>query len=318
MKEIITVTGKINPDELGFCQAHEHVAMRRGKFTEFNSDLCIDDFEKSLREVNNYRLAGGGAFIEAQPTGCGRDVAWLRDISRQTGVKIIASTGFHKLSFYPSYHWIWTASEKTLKELFLRELSEGMCTDGDHYALPEAYLKVKAGIIKTAYDSEQLTPIYQKLFRAAAYASRKADRIIMIHVENGTDPTVLQDFLMNIGVPARNLMFCHMDRACLNQDMHRKILINGSYLEYDTIGRFKYHSDQEEINLIRQRISEGFEDYILYSLDTTRARLKEYDSKAVGLTYILKKFNGELQESGISFDQIHKFSHDNVVNLLMG
>ena len=58
MKEIITVTGKINPDELGFCQAHEHVAMRRGKFTEFNSDLCIDDFEKSLREVNNYRLAG--------------------------------------------------------------------------------------------------------------------------------------------------------------------------------------------------------------------------------------------------------------------
>ena len=48
MKEIITVTGRIAPEELGFCQCHEHIAMSKGISYQINPALCMDDMEKSL------------------------------------------------------------------------------------------------------------------------------------------------------------------------------------------------------------------------------------------------------------------------------
>ena len=59
MKEIITVTGRIAPEELGFCQCHEHIAMSKGISYQINPALCIDDMEKSLEEAKRFHLAGG-------------------------------------------------------------------------------------------------------------------------------------------------------------------------------------------------------------------------------------------------------------------
>ena len=97
MKEIITVTGRIAPEELGFCQCHEHIAMSKGISYQINPALCMDDMEKSLEEAKRFHLAGGQSFIEAQPCGANRMALELRRLSEDSGVHIIASTGFHKL-----------------------------------------------------------------------------------------------------------------------------------------------------------------------------------------------------------------------------
>jgi len=311
MKEIVTVTGTIRPDELGFCQCHEHIAMRKGVSARLNPALCIDDYDRSLEEVKLFRRSGGDSFVEAQPCGCCRDALWLKDISAQSGVNIIASTGFHKMSFYPEDHWIKSISAAGLSEIFDRELNDGMFEDGDFAELPQKQTDVRAGLIKTAYDSEELTDRYKKLFRAAAMSAVRTGRCIMIHVELQTDPRPLQEYLLELGVPAQDLMFCHMDRACRDIAMHKAILQNGSYLEYDTIGRFKYHSDEYETEIFRSVADAGYEDRLLYSLDTTRSRLKAYDENAIGLDYILKVFNKELCNAGFSDEDIRKFSVEN-------
>ena len=120
MKEIITVTGRIAPEELGFCQCHEHIAMSKGISYQINPALCIDDMEKSLEEAKRFHLAGGQSFIEAQPCGANRMALELRSLSEDSGVHIIASTGFHKLCFYPKEHWI-----RTLPPLIWRNYSCG-------------------------------------------------------------------------------------------------------------------------------------------------------------------------------------------------
>lgn len=98
--------------------------------------------------------------------------------------------------------------------------------------------------------------------------------------------------------------------------MHKDILKNGSYLEFDTIGRFKYHSDEHEIGLFRELIDAGYQYKLLYSLDTTRARLKAYDSSAIGLDYILRTFNESLLASGISKEILHLISVENPAQVL--
>lgn len=310
MREIITVTGSIAPDELGFCQCHEHVALSKGKSYDINPALCINDMEKSLEEIKRYRMNGGSSLIEAQPCGCNRMTEELKRLSERSGVRIIASTGFHKLSFYTDSHWIHRLPASDLEELFVQELSIGMYTDADH-AFPSRQCGAKAGIIKAAYDTEGLSPRYQRLFKAAAKASLRTDRNMLIHIEQNTDPRLLQDYLLTLGAHPERLIFCHMDRACRDISLHKSILGNGSYLELDTIGRYQYHSDEQEIQLFHSLIEAGYLKLLLYSLDTTRERLKAYNPHGVGLDYILTTFNPFLISSGISQEDIYLLSVEN-------
>ncbi|MCI9615773.1 MAG: phosphotriesterase [Dorea sp.] len=315
MKEIMTVTGPVSPEKLGFCQCHEHIALSKGQSYLVNPALCIDDMEKSLEELRRYRSFGGDSVIEAQPCGCNRMAGELVRLSEESGVHIIASTGFHKLLFYPKDHWIHTMPAQELEELFAGELEKGMYVDGDRLR-PARQCTARAGIIKTAYDTEELSPRYQELFRGAALAAMRTDRVIMIHVEQGTDPRRLFEYLAGLGVRPQRLMFCHMDRAVRDLEIHKEILKNGAYLEFDTIGRFKYHSDEHEISIFRELTEAGFQDQLLYSLDTTRERLKSYQPSAVGLDYILNTFNPLLEAFGISEDMVRKFSVTNPARML--
>lgn len=314
MKTIMTVLGRQNPDQLGFCHCHEHLMLSKGVSFERNPALCMEDVEKSTREAILFREAGGGTIIEAQPGGCNRMESALQEIARASGVNIIASTGFHKLIFYPEDHWFYTADEDFLYRFFLHELTEGMYSDIDR-SFHETTVPICAGIVKTALDTEGLTPMYRRLFTAAARASIEADVPLMVHIEQNSRPDELLAFLLELGVPAGRIIFCHMDRSVEDLSYYTQVLDKGIALEFDTIGRFKYHSDEDEIGLIRCLLDHGYEDQLLFSLDTTAARLKSYTPDAIGLDYILRVFVPALKEAGVTEEQIRKISHDNCVHV---
>ena len=175
---IRTVTGDISPLELGYCQCHEHLLLAKGKSYTIDPSLYMDDEKKSADELLSYYAAGGRALVDAQPVGCGRMADGLRRISEASGVKIIASTGFHKLLFYPEDHVVYRSSAEELAELFAGELMLGMFVDHVNGEAPFTERgAAKAGIIKTASDGRDITsgedvlPIYRKLFTAAAMAA---------------------------------------------------------------------------------------------------------------------------------------------------
>ena len=308
-KKIMTVCGPIGPQDLGFTQSHEHILLRKGQSFLVNEVLWQDEPEKSLDDLNAYYDAGGRAIVDAQPVGCGRMAADMRKISFGSDVHIIASTGFHKLCFYPEDHWIRTSSEEDLTQLYVKELTEGMFEDGDD-AWPNLVTKALAGQIKTALDTEGLTPRYETLFKAAAAAQVKTGAPLMVHVASGSDPRELLAMLQAGGVKAESMIFCHMDRMCPDTTWHKEIASAGCFLEYDTIGRYKYHSDERECELIREMISEGFADRLLVSLDTTRARLGAYGGQ-IDLCYIIDQFVPLLLSSGVSVDDIRKMTTEN-------
>jgi phosphotriesterase-related protein len=305
--KITTVLGDIVPSELGFCQSHEHLSV---VFPESaGAGQNIDDPEKSLAELKTYHSAGGRAVVDAQPVGCGRDAAILVRISRQSGTHVIASTGFHKMTYYPQGHWIFSSSEDKLISLFIDELEGGMYTD-DEAGFPRRQGGGRAGQIKTALDTEGLSPQYQKLFSAAAEAAKKTGCALMVHIERGSDPLSLADFLEKRGIPPDRVIFCHLDRAVQDISLHKELCRRGIYLEYDTIGRPKYHDDEKELEIIQKLLQGGCERQLLLSLDTTRARLRSYGG-APGLSYIIETFVPRMREKGISEARIRLFFTEN-------
>src|SRR5512136_1562165 len=105
MKKIRTVMGDIVPGELGFTDAHEHLIMDKDYILKLNPDYRLDSVEKTSKEVGAFMKAGGSAAVEMTCLGVGRNVLKLQEVARQTGLHIIASTGFHRPQFYIESHW---------------------------------------------------------------------------------------------------------------------------------------------------------------------------------------------------------------------
>ncbi|WP_368901196.1 phosphotriesterase [Oceanobacillus oncorhynchi] len=302
---IQTVQGLIPPEQLGFCHSHEHLFLAEGQPEKLNPALRIDDYTATLSELEMFQSLGGKAIVDAQPLGCGRMEKELVKVSSQTKTHIVASTGFHKLAFYPHNHWIRTFSMEELKEVFIHELTVGMYIGTDSH-LPKEYINHKAGQIKTAIDEKRMKDSEKKWFIAAAQASIETSIPIMCHTETVEQGDYLTDLYIKLGVPPRNIIVCHLDRKLDNIGAHKKIAEKGCFVEYDTIGRFKYHDDELEVEMLKQMLEWGFADAILLGLDTTRQRLKSYGGE-IGLNYIIENFIPLMHRRGISQKNIEKF-----------
>ena len=298
----MTVRGEISANALGFCQSHEHVCVNNDWMREHFPALVIDDTPLTLRELKAYKVAGGGALIDAQPGGAGRDAETLRRLSQSSGVHIVASTGFHRMQFYPEDHWIFRWKEAELTSLFAAELTQGMFRGGDN-GEPKQQTDICAGQIKAALEAGPLDQQHQKLFSAAAQVSEKTGAPMMVHIEKDADPLMLLSYLTERGVRPEKLIFCHMDRAIDDLSVHTALLSRSVNLEYDTIARYKYHDDEAELSIIRHMVQAGFGQQILAGLDVTRERLIAYGGSP-GLCFILKEFLPAMRKVSFSDEAI--------------
>lgn len=314
MVTIQTVCPLAPETEFKHLQCHEHIYLMKGKSYEVSPVLCIDDYEKSLEELCDYKEAGGDLIVDAQPLGCGRDAEMLKSLSKHSQVAIVASTGFHKLIFYPETHWIRTISVDDFADLMTKEITDGMYINCEK-EFPKDQVNVRAGMIKVACDNEGLSPAYLPLFTAAAKAAIRTGAPIQCHIEGNGQGDIISDFFIEQGLAPDQLILAHMDRAERDRSEVFKVLDKGVYLQFDTIGRFKYHSDDEEIELIDRLLVKGFANQLLLGLDTTRARLLSYGGE-IGLSYMLKHFIPQLLETGIKEKTIDRLIRQNPIKAL--
>lgn len=299
---IQTVTGSMTVEELGHCQIHEHIFARKTPMSDKNPALLIDDEAKSLEELKRYRAAGGHSIVDAQPVGAGRDEEVLERLSRKSGVRIVASTGYHLLGFYPEEHWIHTLGFRDLEQLFVQELTEGMLPFDVHPTTRKTS-GILAGLVKAAIPAQGAVGRYEVLLRAAASAAAKCNAALMLHTEAGAYAVEAIRLCRCAGVDAQKIIACHADRQADCYEPHEAIASAGVWLDYDTVGRFKYHSDESEIQLIRHMVEKGWGGQLRLSLDTTAARLGSYGG-SISLCYLLEEFFPKLKASGIPGDLV--------------
>ncbi|MCL1795712.1 MAG: hypothetical protein FWG37_02350 [Clostridia bacterium] len=305
----MTVRGLIAPDSLGFCQAHEHLSVESPHIKSIAPDQDIADMSRTIVDLHAYRQAGGGAIVDAQPVGAGRNGTTLHALSAEANIHVIASTGFHRMRYYPPGHWIFSADEDRLAALFTSELTDGMYLDGDE-RFPTKRSEIRAGQVKSALEPGPLDPRNATLFQAAARASINAGVPLMAHIESGSDPEMLADFLTECGLSPECIVFCHMDRTITDLEVHKAVCARGVALEYDAIARPNHHSETREIAIIREMLDAGYGDRLLAGLDVTRARLTGYGGSP-GLAYILNSFVPALRNAGVPETAIARIFNEN-------
>jgi predicted metal-dependent phosphotriesterase family hydrolase len=303
MSPVRTVLGDIESHRLGFTHCHEHLFVFPIRGVKLPEKLIMDDYAKTSRELLAFRRFGGSTLVDAQPFGAGRHAGLLARASRETGVTLIGSTGLHRTLYYPEGFWACRAPAERLAELFVGEIMEGM------YAYhPEnstgSRTAFRAGIIKIATGAEGLSEPYRRLFEAAAEAHRQTGAPIMTHTEMSSWGREQALLLMERGVAPSAVIVSHMDRV-VDLDRNLGLADLGVFLEYDTIGRFRYHSDEQEAELIRRMIEAGFADRILLGTDATRERLPAYGGR-YGYSYLAGSFLPLLRSRGVEEADIQR------------
>lgn len=177
-----TVLGDRSPEVLGKTHCHDHLFVFRTAGVTLPDKIIIDNYEKTREEVTIFKVKGGGALVDVQPFGVGRHVQFLQKLVKDTGVQIIAATGFHKASFYNDRFWSFPASVHDITDLFISEIEEGMY-EYDYTDPFQRQSSIKAGVIKIATERDGLTDYYKKVFDAAVHAHRATGAPLITHTE---------------------------------------------------------------------------------------------------------------------------------------
>jgi phosphotriesterase-related protein len=187
----LTVTGPVEPAELGRVMMHEHLHS-----DSFDYDRNEPVSEERPDEARRRLLLREAAPFLGQCTehGCRAFVdttmppwrAWptvYPEVTKATGMHIVLCTGFYREIELGTYwakkpEWqIWPffreASVEQLEEMCVREIAEGI------HGTP-----VRAGAIKLGTSRPEMTPTEEKCFRAGARAQQKTGVHITTHCTN--------------------------------------------------------------------------------------------------------------------------------------
>jgi phosphotriesterase-related protein len=180
-----------------------------------------------------------------------------------------------------------------LAGLFISEIRDGMFAYDPDEPLARR-TDVRAGVIKIATGPEGVSGAYTAVFEAAVRAHLETGAPIVTHTELGAYGPDQATFLISRGVAPESIVIGHMDRRA---DLHESVRAaeQGVFLAYDTVARYKYHSDEEELNLIDGLVEGGFGDRLLMGMDVTRDRLCAYGGK-FGLVHLALRFADLLRE----------------------
>ena len=168
MATINSVLGPLDTRDLGFTLAHEHISISSAgiphTFPEFlNRQGAIDRAVRDLGEAHNQ---GVRTIVDVTTHDLGRDVRLMEEVSRRTGVHIIAATG----TWRDIPREFWSADPDWIAPLYAREVMEGIEGTG-----------IKAGIIKVANDEGGVTPEGEIILRAVARAHKATGAPISTH-----------------------------------------------------------------------------------------------------------------------------------------
>jgi phosphotriesterase-related protein len=169
MATVNSVLGPLDTADLGFTLTHEHVVTSSAGILQTYLELYGDYArftEQAAATLVEARDGGVRTMIDLTTLDLGRDVRLLADLSRRTGVNIIAATGIWR----DIPRALFFRSPDEIAALFVREIEQGIEGTG-----------IKAGIIKVANDAEGVTREGEIILRAAARAARQTGVRISTH-----------------------------------------------------------------------------------------------------------------------------------------
>jgi phosphotriesterase-related protein len=295
-----TLTGDVQPSELGATLIHEHLvvdwgeALGRPNRLEFDRATLVDDI---VTRMERLAAVGIGAMTECTPYGLGRYVDLFAEVARRSPVKLVASTGFFHDSWCPPHPVGAALDLDALTDLITREVTEGM-----------GGTLIRAGLIKVATGKDRISAYEQKVLRAAARARRATGCPIITHI---TDSMALEqlDVFASEGVGADEVVISHVGFADDPIAEVDALLRRGANLSVDRIGHPVFFPDAHWLRLVGHAVRSGHVGQVMLSHDASviahGLEIASDENAWDDFTYISRVFLPALRAEGITDANIH-------------
>jgi phosphotriesterase-related protein len=301
--KVQTVTGLIEPAELGIALAHEHLlidinftrlipreAAAKGRSLQPMTldnlwhirrdwtnaeDRRLDDEGEIIEEVGHFVRAGGRTIVDATPIGLGRDPLGLARIARASGIHVVMGAGYYSME----------VPQPGLDEKSVDDITGEIVHDFDEgFGWPA----VRSGVIGEIASSYPQHPNEARVLQAAVAAQQHTGAGLLIHPGRypGAPLEIIQRVKELGGDPSRTTI-SHLDRTIFDHDTLGALADTGCYLEYDLFGQesayYPYNpsidmpNDAGRVNWITWLIERGHRGQILVGHDLgNKWRLRKY------------------------------------------
>lgn len=319
----MSVLGPVDSNELGVTLTHEHIVndatswshrtsstgwdpedlatrpvsadilwdLRHDPFA--NVDNCrLDDLEVAIEEVRRFADLGGRTILEATGLGFGRDLVALSEVSRATGITIIAGTGFYLDPAIPAD--VRDLAPEQIAETILADLSEG--ENG-----------IRAGFIGEIGVGADFTAAERASLAGACIAQRETGLPMQVHLPGwfrlGGD---VLDVVESHGVDPARIVLCHMGPSGADLAYQEGLLERGVFVQYDMLGMEVFYADQgvqcpsdeQNAEWLARLVERGHADRLLLSQDIfLKSLLRRHGGPGYG--HVLQYFVPRLNAAGL-------------------
>jgi len=303
---IQTVRGPVPAGELGVALPHEHVlcdfvGAAQTDPARWSADEVVAAVEPNLRELVS---RGVRTLVDCTPAFIGRDPGILRRLADRTGLNIVTNTGYYGGAddlFVPAH--AYDESAEQLADRWVAEARDGI---GDTGICP--------GFIKTGVDEitgSVLSPIDDRLVRAAALASRVTGLSVTCHTGGGAAGLAAVRTFVDAGGDPGRFVVAHSDGH--GPEINEQVARLGAWVSFDAVGRQPLSEHLPVVLALVQR----HPDRVLLSHDSGWYAVGEPDGGEIrGYTALSDEFVPALRTAGVSDDLVRRLIETNPAAVL--
>jgi len=319
MVKVNSVLGLLDTADFGYTLAHEHIMVNSAGIQQTFPEL-IDrqgSIEQSVKDLTEAYNDGLRTIVDLTTHDLGRDIRLIEEVSRRSGVQVIACTG--TWLDIPRAFISWTQGPENIAPLYIREIEEGIEGTG-----------IRAGIIKVASDGAEVTPQEEVILRAAALAHKATGIPISTHTSaQGNVGAEQIKILTEAGVDPGRIYVGHSND---NEDVDYllSLLNQGVWLGLD---RYPggYHKGtpkwERRTEVAKQLIDAGFSNRIMLAHDwavildnekTPAWRKERLEDNPHHYLFINRVVIPRLRKMGVSDEVIHQIMLENTRSFFDG
>ena len=310
---IRTVLRDYDPEELGGAATlfHEHMSLAPdflNRFAQYTaatraaaglpaappappvSLAFMQDLDLMVQEVTAAKREGIGCIVDGGHPDMGRSVAFLRQLSMQSQMPIVAGAGLYTQPFYPAA--IATMSEDEIVGTLVRQVEQE-----------------PVGAFGEIGSWDDMTPTERKVFRAIGRAHVATNLPIFTHTGIPGKAALEQlDLLEDAGVKPDRVVIGHLGNLVdASVAVQKAICRRGAFVGFDRQGG---PADGDQVQMALALINAGYADNLMFSSDLARETFIQRNG-GPGYAKTLSVFVPKLKAAGANDEVLRKITVDN-------
>lgn len=259
---------KIDLKTVGYVRQYPYASKYNLNFADVDTEIAV------VEDVREFKAFGGASIVENTSYGIDKNVKFMVDVARKTGVNIIAGTGHYLELTQPADALKLTVEE--LVNLYSNDVQKGVEIEGEI---------IKCGFIGEVGSVYPITEFEKRAIQATAIVQSHLKCGVSFHPgRDSKAPFEIMRIYLEAGGDASKAVMSHLDRTLLNDEQLLDFSTLGCYCQLDLFGTevswyqlnpmMDMPSDSERVNRLKMLKDHGKLDRILMSHDIhTKHRL---------------------------------------------